>query len=31
MVWNDPATHMPENTDDKEFEVIQMELKTHPK
>lgn len=31
VVWSDPTTHMPENTGDKEFEVIQVELKTHPK
>jgi quercetin dioxygenase-like cupin family protein len=30
VVWTDPTTHMPENTSDKAFEVIQVELKTNP-
>lgn len=28
VVWTDGTTHMPENTGDKAFEVIQVELKT---
>ena len=30
VVWTDATTHMPENTGDKDFEVIQVELKTNP-
>jgi quercetin dioxygenase-like cupin family protein len=30
VAWTDATTHMPENTGDKEFEVIQVELKTNP-
>lgn len=30
VVWTDGVTHQPENTGDKPFEVIQVELKTKP-
>jgi len=28
--WEEPTTHLPENTGDKGFELIQVELKTKP-
>ena len=30
VVWVDATTHLPENTGDKPFEVIEVELKTKP-
>jgi hypothetical protein len=30
VAWTDATTHMPENTGDKDFDVIQVELKTNP-
>jgi quercetin dioxygenase-like cupin family protein len=30
VVWTDATSHLPENTGDKDFEVIQVELKTNP-
>jgi quercetin dioxygenase-like cupin family protein len=30
VAWTDATTHMPENTGDKDFEVIQVELKANP-
>jgi len=30
VIWNDPKTHLPENTGDKAFDVVVVELKGKP-